>query len=67
MTVTIGTFEHYCTSEFDCGEEVARPGASVRQVRKGVWKNAAGRIMRLFPSEDAARAEALRLGYEVNV
>ena len=66
MTVTIGTFEHLCTSEQDCGEEIARVGFSAKKVRKGVWKNEAGRIIRLFPSTDAARAEAVRLGYEVN-
>jgi hypothetical protein len=65
MTVIVESFDHYCTSEQDCGEEVGRHGASVKLVRKGIWKNADGKIIRLFPSEEKALEEAERLGYEV--
>ncbi len=66
MTVTIGTFDHYCTSAYDCGEEIARPGASVKQVRKWIWTDENGRRSRLFTSEQDARDDAARRGYEMN-
>ena len=66
MIVTIGTFEHYCTSEQDCGEEISRPGASVKLVRKWAWRDAKGKILKLFVTEAEAHSEAERLGYEVS-
>jgi hypothetical protein len=66
MTVTIGTFDHYCTSAYECGEEIARPGASVRQVRKWVWRDSKGKILKMFASEAEARDQAATLGYEVS-
>jgi hypothetical protein len=66
MTIIIGPFEHYCTSAYECGEEIARPGASVRLVRKWVWRDLRGKILRMFASETEARKQAAILGYEVS-
>ncbi len=65
MMVHIEPFEHYCTSEQDCGEVVSQAGASVRAVRKWVWIDEKGKRSRLFASEEDARADAGRRGYEV--